>query len=215
MLAHVKRQRRRHQPPDPGRDTIYRLEMGSGRTGSGHQGGPEGLGGEHSGQPSGGMRREGGQAEKSNAAAEGQRGQREGEQEGGSQRRGHTGSAVQGRGAGHEKGGKGTVDSCGCHASKQSDSRDRGLVSGLPIPYCAHSLLYVDFIHGLPKLSGYDSCLVLTCGLTRFTRAFPCTKMITGEQTVQILVEHLRRCTLTKTYVSEVTPDGASEYWTP
>ena len=26
------------------------------------------------------------------------------------------------------------VDSCGCHASKQSDSRDRGLVSSLPIP---------------------------------------------------------------------------------
>ena len=44
------------------------------------------------------------------------------------------------------------VDSCGCHASKQSDSRDRGLVSSLPIPYCANSLLYVDFIHGLPTL---------------------------------------------------------------
>ena len=33
------------------------------------------------------------------------------------------------------------VDSCGCHASKQSDSRDRGLASSLPIPYCATSLL--------------------------------------------------------------------------
>ena len=37
------------------------------------------------------------------------------------------------------------VDACGCHASKQSDSRDRGLISSLPIPYCANSLLYVDF----------------------------------------------------------------------
>ena len=26
------------------------------------------------------------------------------------------------------------VDACGCHASKQSDSRDRGLISSLPIP---------------------------------------------------------------------------------
>ena len=43
------------------------------------------------------------------------------------------------------------VDACGCHASKQSDSRDRGLISSLPIPYCANSLLYVDFIHGLPR----------------------------------------------------------------
>ena len=73
------------------------------------------------------------------------------------------------------------VDSCDCHTSKQSDSRDRGLVSSLPIPYCANSLLYADFIHGLPKFGGYDSCLVVTCGLTCFTRAFPCNKKITGE----------------------------------
>ena len=49
------------------------------------------------------------------------------------------------------------VDACGCHASKQSDSRDRGLISSLPIPHCANSLLHVDFIHGLPRFGGYDS----------------------------------------------------------
>ena len=81
------------------------------------------------------------------------------------------------------------VDSCGCQASKQSDSRDQGLVSSRPISYCANSLLYVDFIHGLPKFGGYDSCLVVTCGLTLFTRAFPCNKKIAGEQTVKTLVE--------------------------
>ena len=106
-LAHVERQRRRHQPPEPGPDTIYRLEMESRRTRLGRRGGLERLGGEHSGQPSGGVRREGGQAEQSSAAAEGRRGQREGEQGSGSQRSGHTGSAVQGRGAGHVEGGKG------------------------------------------------------------------------------------------------------------
>ena len=81
------------------------------------------------------------------------------------------------------------VESCGCHASRQSDSRDRGLVCSLPIPDRAKSLLYVGFIQGLPKFGGYDSCLVVTCGLTRFTRAFPCNKKITGEQTVKIVVE--------------------------
>ena len=81
------------------------------------------------------------------------------------------------------------VDSCSCHASKQSTSRDRGLVSSLPIPYCANSLLYVDFIHSLPKFVGYDSCLVVTCGQTRFTRAFSCSTKIRGEQIVNILVE--------------------------
>ena len=81
------------------------------------------------------------------------------------------------------------VDSCSCHASKRSDSRDRGLISSLPIPYCTNSLLYVDFIHGLPRYGGYDSCLAVTCGLSRVTRVFPCNKKITGEQTVKIWVE--------------------------
>ena len=47
----------------------------------------------------------------------------------------------------------------------------------------------MDFIHGLPEWGGYDSCLVVTCGLTRFTRAFPCNEKITEEQTVKTLVE--------------------------
>ena len=81
------------------------------------------------------------------------------------------------------------VDATGCHASKQSDSRDRGLISSLPIPYCTKSLPYVDFIHGIPRFGGSDSCLVDTCGLSRFTRVFPCNKKITGEQTVKMLVE--------------------------
>ena len=63
------------------------------------------------------------------------------------------------------------------------------MISSLPIPYCANSLLYVDFIHGLPRFGGYDSCLVVTCGLSRFTCVFPCNKKITGEQTVKMLVE--------------------------
>ena len=79
------------------------------------------------------------------------------------------------------------VDACGCDGSKQSDSRNRGLIASLPIPYCTNSLLYVDFIHGLPRFGGYDSCLVVTCGLSRFTHVFPCNKKITGEQTVKML----------------------------
>ena len=81
------------------------------------------------------------------------------------------------------------ADSCGCHTSKQSDSRHRRLVPSLPISYCATFLLHVDFIRGLPKFGGYYSCLVVTCDLTRFTRAFPCNKNIKGEQTAKMLVE--------------------------
>ena len=81
------------------------------------------------------------------------------------------------------------VDACGCHASRQNDSRIRGLISSLPIPHSTNPLLYVDFIHSLPRLGGYDSCLVVTCGLPRFTRVFPCSKKLKGEQTVKMLVE--------------------------
>ena len=41
----------------------------------------------------------------------------------------------------------------------------------------------------MPKFGGYDFALVVTCGLTRFTRVFPCTKRITGEETIKILLE--------------------------
>ena len=49
------------------------------------------------------------------------------------------------------------VETCGYPATTQSNSRERGLISGLPIPYCTNSLLYVDFIHGPPPFAGYDS----------------------------------------------------------
>ena len=81
------------------------------------------------------------------------------------------------------------VDACGCHASKQGNSRDKGLISSLPTPHCTNSLLYVDFINDLPRFGGYDSGLVVTCGLSHFTLVFPCGKKITGEQTVKMLVE--------------------------
>ena len=68
------------------------------------------------------------------------------------------------------------VASCGCHTSKQSNSR--GLVSSLPITYT----LYVDFIHGLPKFGGYDSCLLVTCGLIDFTLRSPAMKSSRGNK---------------------------------
>ena len=60
--------------------------------------------------------------------------------------------------------------------------------STLPVPHCANSVLYVDYME-MPKFGGYDFALVVTCGLTRSTRVFPCTKHITGEETIKILLE--------------------------
>ena len=80
------------------------------------------------------------------------------------------------------------VDKCPCRSCKPGDIRDRGLCSTLPIRQCANSVLYVDYTE-MPKFRGYDFAVVVTCGLTRFTRVFPCTKQITGEETIKILLE--------------------------
>ena len=79
-------------------------------------------------------------------------------------------------------------DKCPCRSCKPGDIRDRGLYSTLPIPHCANSVLYVDYTE-MPKFGGYDFALVVTCGLTRFTRVFPRTKHITREETIKILLE--------------------------
>ena len=80
------------------------------------------------------------------------------------------------------------VDKCPGWACKPGDIRDRGLYSTLPIPRCANSVLYVDYTE-VPKFGGYVFALMVTCLLTRFTRVFPCTKHITGEETIKMILE--------------------------
>ena len=80
------------------------------------------------------------------------------------------------------------MDKCPCRSCKPEHIRDRGLYSTLAIPHCANSVLYVDYTE-MPKIGAYRFALVVTCGLTRFTRVFPCTKHITREETIKILLE--------------------------
>ena len=80
------------------------------------------------------------------------------------------------------------IDKCLCRSCKPGDIRDRGLYSTAPIPHCANSVLYVDYTE-MPEFGGYDFALLVTCGLTRSTRVFPCTNHITGEETIKILLE--------------------------
>ena len=80
------------------------------------------------------------------------------------------------------------MDKCPRRSCKPWYIRDRGLYSTLPIPNYANSVLYVDYTE-MPKFGGYDFTLVVTCGLTRFTRVFPCIKHITSEETIKILLE--------------------------
>ena len=80
------------------------------------------------------------------------------------------------------------IDKCPCRSCKPGNIRDRGLYSTLPVNHCANSVLYVDYTE-MPKFGGSDFALVVTCGLTRFTWVFPCTKHITGGETIKILLK--------------------------
>ena len=51
-----------------------------------------------------------------------------------------------------------------------------------------NSVLYLDFTE-MPKYSGYDFGLLVTCELSRFTRVFPLTKKCDGETVLKELFE--------------------------
>ena len=80
------------------------------------------------------------------------------------------------------------VDKCPCRSCKHGDIRDRGLHSTIPMPHCANSVHYVDYTE-MHKFGGYEFAVVVSCWPTRFTRVLPCTKHITGKETIKILLE--------------------------
>ena len=98
------------------------------------------------------------------------------------------------------------VDWCDCHASKQTDSRDRGLVSSLPLPYCANSLLCVNFIHGLPTFGGYETCLVVLRLGTFFDIQNRLLVLTSKIQTGYWFFHHIKNRLLVWTYVSKQVP---------
>ena len=77
---------------------------------------------------------------------------------------------------------------CPCSKAKQSTSADQGLTAHLPVPRMVNSVLYLDFTE-IPKYSGHDFALLVTCGLSRFTRAFPLTRKWDGETVLKELFE--------------------------
>jgi hypothetical protein len=79
---------------------------------------------------------------------------------------------------------------CVCAKAKQNNPSDRGLLRALPIPYMANSVLYVDFIDGMPKYGGYDFVMIVVCGFSRYTQAWPLSKKSDGEQVLKMLVEN-------------------------
>ena len=73
-----------------------------------------------------------------------------------------------------------------CALSKQNTSSDRSLAGALHIPQLINTQLFVDFTE-VDRYDGYNYLMVVTCGLSRFTRAYACTKNITSEEALHIL----------------------------
>ena len=95
-----------------------------------------------------------------------------------------------------------------CRSCKPGDVRDRGLYSTLFIPHSANNVLYVDYTE-VPKFGFCDFTLSVTCGLTRFTGVFSCTKHITGKVTIKILLEE---CFSVYSASKKVNSEKMSEY---
>ena len=104
------------------------------------------------------------------------------------------------------------MDKCPCRSCKPGDIRDRGLLLDAALSPTVPTVFSTEEYTETPKFGGYDFALVVTCGLTRVTRVFPCTKHITGEGIYQryawksgsVSMGHPKR--LTQTMTPEYAP---------
>ena len=75
-----------------------------------------------------------------------------------------------------------------CLKSKPNSAPDRGLVASLPIPQLANDILYVDFVQ-MDPFNNLDYVLTIVDALTRFVKFLPCTKTISGESTMKLILQ--------------------------
>ena len=80
------------------------------------------------------------------------------------------------------------IAECPCTKAKANTAADLGEVRNLPIPNQMNSILYVDFME-LPKFAGHDFALLVTDGLSRYSRVFPLTKKVDGEGVLKEIFE--------------------------
>ena len=70
----------------------------------------------------------------------------------------------------------------------------------------------MDFIMDLPMSKGYDSLLVVVDRLSKAIILAPCNKTITAEETSQLYIDHIWKCTgLPKKVISDRGPQFVSK----
>jgi putative transposase len=86
------------------------------------------------------------------------------------------------------------IESCAtCLLNKPNRQSDRGELGSLPTPALANELLYMDFIN-MDAFNGFDYVLTVVDALTHFTQFYACTKNITGEGVIKLLIDRWFRC---------------------
>ena len=80
------------------------------------------------------------------------------------------------------------IAECPCTEAKANTAADRGEVRNLPILNQMRSILYVHFME-LLRFAGHDFALLVTDGLSRYSRVFPLTKKVDGEGVLKEIFE--------------------------
>ena len=75
-----------------------------------------------------------------------------------------------------------------CLRSKPNNAPDRGLISALPIPQVANDLIYIDFV-SMDPYNQHNYVLTIVDALTKFVKFIPCTKNISGEDTLKLILK--------------------------
>ncbi len=107
------------------------------------------------------------------------------------------------------------VKSCDtCARSKAPRHRPFGLLQPLLIPSRPWGSIAMDFIMDLPTVRTKNSILVVVGRLTKMAHFTPCSKLITTEETVQLILDGIVRLHgLPEEIIFDRGPQFASKFW--
>ncbi len=107
------------------------------------------------------------------------------------------------------------VKSCDtCARSKAPRHRPFGLLQPVPIPSRPWGSIAMDFITDLPTVRTKNSILVVVDRLTKMAHFTPCSKLITVEETAQLILDGIVQLhELPEEIVFDRSPQFASKFW--
>ena len=101
-----------------------------------------------------------------------------------------------------------------CARSKAIHHRPYGLLQPLPCPRRPWASISMDLITDLPLVNSYDSVLVVVDRFTKMAHFTPCSKTISGEGMVHLLLNNVVRLHgLPDDVISDRGPQFVSHFW--